>query len=132
LPQLVSLTLAVLADEVKGKITDTKLADRTKKLLWIWLLVLGIYVVVQISYLLEQPLTDSFNLTVIRSYLTQTSIGKTYLFQLIIVLITLLIPTRRIWAAYFSFAIGLIAIVAPVFQSRWQAPQVIMDWQSER
>ena len=111
------VTLAVLADEVKGKITDTKLAGRTKKLLWSWLLALGIYVVIEISYLLEQPLTDSLNLTVIRSYLTQTSLGKTYLLQLIIVLLSLVIPLRRTWAAYLSSLFGLIAILAPVFQS---------------
>ena len=111
------ITLAVLADEVKGKITDTKLVARTRKLLLSWILALCVFVVVQISYLLEQPLRNSFNLTVIRSYLTQTSIGKTYLLQLIIVLFTLMIPMRRISAAYFSSVIGLIAIVAPVFQS---------------
>ena len=72
------ITLAVLADEVKGKITDTKLVTRTRKLLWCWLLALCVFVVVQISYLLEQPLRNSFNSTVIRSYLTQTSIGKTF------------------------------------------------------
>ena len=111
------ITLAVLADEVKGKITDTKLVARTRKLLLSWILALCVFLVVQISYLLEQPLRNSFNLTVIRSYLTQTSIGKTYLLQLIIVLFTLMIPMGRISAAYFSSVIGLIAIVAPVFQS---------------
>ena len=59
------ITLAVLADEIKGKISDTKLESRSKKLLWGWLLALGIFVIVQISYLLEQPLTNSLDLTVI-------------------------------------------------------------------
>ena len=114
------ITLAVLADEVKGKISDTKLVSRARKLLWGWLLALGIFVVVQISYLLEQSLANSFNSTVIRSFLTQTSIGKSYLFQAIlvlIILIILIISMQNTWGAYLASVIGIIAIIAPVFQS---------------
>jgi cytochrome c oxidase assembly factor CtaG/putative copper export protein len=111
------ITLAVLAGEVKGKITDLKLTIRAKKFLLAWLLSVSIYVVVQIAYLLEQPLSRSFNLTVIRSYLTQTSIGKSYLIQLICIMVVLLIPLKRLWAAYLGSVITLFAIIAPVFQS---------------
>jgi putative copper resistance protein D len=76
------ITLSVLAGEVKGEITNTKIARRSKKLLWAWLFALVIYVLVQIAYLLEQPLLKSFDGNVIRSYLTQTSIGKSYLIQI--------------------------------------------------
>ena len=114
------ITLAVLADEIKGKISDTKLVSRSKKLLWGWLLALGIFVIVQISYLLEQPLTNSLDLTVIRSFLTQTSLGKSYLFQIILVLLILIIASfakQNTWGSYLATVIGLIAIIAPVFQS---------------
>jgi len=72
---------------------------------------------VQVSYLLDQPLAASFDLTVIRSYLTQTSLGKAYLIQIIGILILLLIPLRRLLGSYISLLIALIAITAPVFQS---------------
>ena len=114
------ITLAVLADEVKGKISDTKLVSRARKLMWGWLLALGIFIVVQISYLLEQSLANSFNSTVIRSFLTQTSIGKSYLFQIFLVLIILIILSisrQNTWGAYLASVIGIIAIIAPVFQS---------------
>ena len=111
------ITLSVLAGEVKGEITNTKIARRSKKLLWAWLFALVIYVLVQIAYLLEQPLLKSFDGNVIRSYLTQTSIGKSYLIQIICILIILITPLRRLWAAYFGSLLGLIGIVAPVFQS---------------
>ena len=61
------ITFAVLADEIKGKISDSKLVTRSKKLLWSWLVALVIFVIVQISYLLEQPLIKSLDFTVIRS-----------------------------------------------------------------
>jgi putative copper resistance protein D len=55
------ITLSVLATEVKGKITNVKLAVRSKKFLFFWLLSLFLFIIVQISYLLEQPLRNSLN-----------------------------------------------------------------------
>ncbi len=111
------ITLAFLAIEVKGKITNVKLAVRSKKILWGWLLASMVFIVVQISYLLEQPLRNSLNPTVLRSYLTQTAIGKSYLIQIIIICLVLLIPLRRIGAAYIGSMLAMVAIAAPVFQS---------------
>ncbi len=111
------ITLAFLAIEVKGKITNVKLAIRGKKILWGWLLASMVFIVVQISYLLEQPLRNSLNPTVLRSYLTQTAIGKSYLIQIIIICLVLLIPLRRIGAAYIGSMLAMVAIAAPVFQS---------------
>lgn len=111
------ITLAVLAPEVKGKITNIKLAIRAKRFLLAWLFTLFLYVIVQISYLLEQSIRNSINPTVIRSYLTQTAIGKTYLLQIIVIVLVLLIPLRQIAAAYIGSFLVMIAIAAPVFQS---------------
>jgi putative copper resistance protein D len=111
------ITLAVLATEVKGKITNVKLAVRSKKFLFAWLLSLFLFIIVQISYLLEQPLRNSLNPTVLRSYLTQTAIGKSYLIQIIIICLVLLIPMRRIGAAYIGSLLSMVAIASPVFQS---------------
>jgi cytochrome c oxidase assembly factor CtaG/putative copper export protein len=111
------IALAVLAIEVKGKITNVKLAVRSKKFLFAWLLSLFLFIIVQISYLLEQPLRNSLNPTVLRSYLTQTAIGKSYLIQIIIICLVLLIPMRRIGAAYIGSLLSMVAIASPVFQS---------------
>ena len=43
------ITLAVLAPEVKGKISNIKLAMRAKKFLFAWLLTLFLYVIVKIN-----------------------------------------------------------------------------------
>jgi putative copper resistance protein D len=76
-----------------------------------------IYILIQIAYLLEQPLSASFDLTVIRSYLTQTSIGKSYLVQMIGIAVVLLIPLKKVISTYVALLISLVAITAPVFQS---------------
>ena len=111
------LTLSFLDSDVKGGITNIKLVKKTKAFLLVWLLSTFAFVVIQISYLLQQPLTSSFDLTVIRSYLTQTAIGKSYVVQIIGIIILLIIALRRVITTYLCLLIGLIAIVAPVFQS---------------
>ncbi len=111
------ITVAVLATEVKGKITNIKLAIRSKRFLLAWLLASLVFIIVQISYLLEQPLRNSLNPTVLRSYLTQTAIGKSYLIQIIFICLVLFIPLRRISAAYIGSILAMVAIAAPVFQS---------------
>ena len=111
------ITLSFLDQDIKGAIKNHSLVKKTRIFISAWLLVSAIYVVVQVSYLLDQPLAASFDLTVIRSYLTQTSLGKAYLIQIIGILILLLIPLRRLLGSYISLLIALIAITAPVFQS---------------
>ena len=111
------ITLSFLDQDIKGAIKNHSLMKKTRLVITSWLLATAIYVIVQLSYLLDQPLVASFDLTVIRSYLTQTSLGKAYVVQIIGILILLLIPLRRLLSAYISLLIALIAITAPVFQS---------------
>ena len=111
------ITLSFLDQDIKGSIKNHALIKKTRLVITSWLLATAIYVIVQLSYLLDQPLVASFDLTVIRSYLTQTSLGKAYVVQIIGILILLLIPLRRLLSAYISLLIALIAITAPVFQS---------------
>ena len=111
------ITLSFLDQDIKGAIKNHSLVKKTRLFISAWLLVSALYVIVQVSYLLDQPLAASFDLTVIRSYLTQTSLGKAYLVQIIGILILLLIPLRRLLGSYVSLLIALIAITAPVFQS---------------
>jgi putative copper resistance protein D len=111
------LTLSFLDSDVKGGITNTKLVKKTKVFLLAWLLSTFAFVLIQISYLLQQPLASSFDLTVIRSYLTQTAIGKSYIVQIIGIILILSVALRRVITTYLCLLVGLIAIVAPVFQS---------------
>jgi putative copper resistance protein D len=111
------LTLSFLDSDVKGGIANTKLVKKTKVFLLAWLLSTFAFVLIQISYLLQQPLASSFDLTVIRSYLTQTAIGKSYIVQIIGIILILSVALRRVITTYLCLLIGLIAIVAPVFQS---------------
>ena len=111
------LTLGFLETDVRGAVSNFRLAKKVKSALLAWLITIIIFILIQIAYLLEQPISSSFDLTVIRSYLTQTSVGKSYLVQLAGVLIVLLIPLKKVLSTYISLIIALIAITAPIFQS---------------
>jgi cytochrome c oxidase assembly factor CtaG/putative copper export protein len=111
------LTLGFLETDVRGAVSNFRLAKKVKSALLAWLITIIIFILIQIAYLLEQPISASFDLTVIRSYLTQTSVGKSYFVQLVGVLIVLLIPLKKVLSTYISLIIALIAITAPIFQS---------------
>jgi len=111
------LTLGFLETDMRGAVSNFRLAKKVKSALLAWLITILIFILIQIAYLLEQPISASFDLTVIRSYLTQTSVGKSYLVQLLGVLIVLLIPLKKVLSTYISLIIALIAITAPIFQS---------------
>ena len=111
------LTLGFLETDVRGAVSNFRLAKKVKSALLAWLITILIFILIQIAYLLEQPISASFDLTVIRSYLTQTSVGKSYLVQLLGVSIVLLIPLKKVLSTYISLIIALIAITAPIFQS---------------
>jgi len=111
------LSICFLDTDIKGAVNDTKLVKKSKSLILAWLLSIFLFILVQIAYLLEQPFLSSFDSTVIRSYLTQTSIGKSYLIQIIGLAIILAIPIKRILTTYFLLLVSLIVIIAPVFQS---------------
>ena len=111
------LTLGFLETDVRGAVSNFRLAKKVKSALLAWIITILIFILIQIAYLLEQPISSSFDLTVIRSYLTQTSVGKSYLVQLVGVLIVLLIPLKKVLSTYISLIIALIAITAPIFQS---------------
>ena len=111
------IAIAFLDLDLKGKVLNSSLIKKTRTLIYSWLAVTFIYILIQIAYLLEQPLSASFDLTVIRSYLTQTSIGKSYLVQMIGIALVLLIPLKKVISTYVALLISLVAIAAPVFQS---------------
>lgn len=111
------IAIAFLDLDVKGKVQNFRLISKAKALIFVWLLSTFVHILIQIAYLLEQPLSASFDQTVIRSYLTQTSIGKSYLIQMLCIALVLMISLKKVISAYVALLVSLVAITAPVFQS---------------
>ncbi|MEY3723973.1 MAG: hypothetical protein RL649_824 [Actinomycetota bacterium] len=115
------IAIAFLDKDIKGAVSNLGLVRKVKLFTSLWLLTFIIFVLIQIAYLLEQPLSASFDLTVIRSYLTQTSTGKSYLIQFIGILILLIISLRKVMVTYLAILLGLGSLISPVFQSHGSA-----------
>jgi putative copper resistance protein D len=115
------IAIAFLDKDIKGAVSNLGLVRKVKLFTSLWLLTFIFFVLIQIAYLLEQPLSASFDLTVIRSYLTQTSTGKSYLIQLIGILILLIISLRKVMVTYLAILLGLGSLISPVFQSHGSA-----------
>ena len=115
------IAIAFLDKDIKGAVSNLGLVRKVKLFTSLWLLSFIFFVLIQIAYLLEQPISASFDLTVIRSYLTQTSTGKSYLIQFIGILILLIISLRKVMVAYLAILIGLGSLISPVFQSHGSA-----------
>lgn len=115
------IAVAFLDKDIKGSIKSSELTKKIKKYYFFWLLALFIFTIIQIAYLLDQSILASLDITVIRSYLTQTSLGKSYLLQGMAILLLLAVPLRNIMAAYISLGLALIGLIAPVFQSHGSA-----------
>jgi len=115
------IAIAFLDKDIKGAVSNLGLVRKVKLFTSLWLLTFMFFVLIQIAYLLEQPLSASFDLTVIRSYLTQTSTGKSYLIQFIGILILLIISLRKVMVTYLAILLGLGSLISPVFQSHGSA-----------
>lgn len=115
------IATAFLDKDVKGNIINLRLINRTRLFLLLWFVSLMIFVIIQIAYLLDQPISASFDLTVVRSYLTQTSIGKSYLIQFLGIFLILILPLRKILISYFALLLALGSFISPVFQSHGSA-----------
>ncbi|MSY75262.1 MAG: hypothetical protein F2655_00380, partial [Actinobacteria bacterium] len=115
------IAIAFLDKDIKGAVSNLGLIKKIKLFLIFWFVSLVLFILIQIAYLLEQPLFTSFDLTVVRSYLTQTSIGKSYLIQFAGILLLLVLPLRKILISYLAILIALGSLISPVFQSHGSA-----------
>ena len=76
-------------------------------------------VVVEVANLLGGGFLDAFDFTVLSTFLRTTSIGRDYLFQIVmaVVAIALIGRAKKVGAIYFALAATMLALLIPLFQS---------------
>jgi putative copper resistance protein D len=76
-------------------------------------------VIVEIANLLGGGFLDAFNVSIINSFLTSTSIGRDYLFQFVMGAgaLLLILRAKKVGAIYFALAFSMAALLLPLFQS---------------
>ena len=101
----------------------TKEAQRIKSLALlatiVWLACTVGGVVVEVANLLGGGFLDAFDLTTLSSFLRTTSIGRDYLFQIVMAFLAigLIGRAKKIGAIYFALAVTMLALLIPLFQS---------------
>ena len=85
----------------------------------VWLLGAVGTIIFTLAQILGTSITDAFDLTVIRSFLTQISLGKYLAFQALMALVVLLFSftSRKIEVLIILLAFSIAGLVAPVFES---------------
>ncbi len=115
------LALTFLFPEVEGRLSPSsrKLRKFLPYLLGVWLIASLGNLLATLANLFESSIFSMLDLTTIRSYVTQTALGRLQFIQVIAALILLLLvgALRKIGGTFFAYLIATIGVVAPLFQS---------------
>ena len=116
---LVAITFLLLDD--KGKISNSgeRLRGYLKISTALWVVGAFGHIVFTLAQILGTSLSGALDLTVLRSFITQITLGQYLAFQALISLIVLVLSFRatKILTLIFTLLISIAALVAPVFQS---------------
>ena len=113
-------SMGFLIHEKRGRLSDQSVRIKNLALLatvvWLVCTVGGVFV--ELANLLGGGFLDAFNSSGI-SFLTSTSIGRDYLFQIVMGIgaILLIVRSRKVGAIYFALAVTMLAEIVPLFQS---------------
>ena len=117
----VILAMAFLLLDQEGKLSTSgeKLRTIFKISATLWIVGAIGNIVFTLAQILATPLSGALDLTVLRSFITQITLGRYLAFQVLIALIVLGISfsAKKILTLIFAMLIALVALVAPALQS---------------
>ncbi len=115
------LAMGFLLLDVHGKLSTS--AQKLRTMLWISSLTWSIgslgTIVFTLATILDQPVSVALDSTVLRSFITQITLGQYLLFQSIVALFVTIVSIRitKILTVIILLFLTLIGLVAPIFQS---------------
>ena len=115
------LAMAFLLLDVEGKFSIQ--GYKLKRLLWgsalVWSFGSAGTIIVTLATILDQSISTAFDPTVLRSFVTQITLGQYLFFELMVALVVAISAFRikRILTAALVLFLSVIGLVAPVFQS---------------
>jgi putative copper resistance protein D len=85
----------------------------------IWILTTVVGALVEIAQLIGGSFFDAFDFRLLREFFATTSIGRDYIFQIVLggIVITLISRARKVGAIYYALAITMSALLVPLLQS---------------
>ena len=126
---LVAIILAIgllyaagfLVAEVKGVLTaeGIRLRNLARFVTLVWFVTVLGGIFTEVANLLGLGFLDAFNASVLRSFIFQTSLGRDFLFQILMGLIVLvsLGRVKKVGGIYLALLFTLLALIIPIFHS---------------
>jgi cytochrome c oxidase assembly factor CtaG len=115
------LSLTFLFPEKDGFLTSAsqRLTAKLPFLILAWVISAIGNLLATLANLFELSIIDVLDRTTIRSYVTQTSLGKLQLFQVVAALLLLIFAKRikKTGSAFLAYLFSIAALIAPIFQS---------------
>ena len=115
------LSASLFIPNREGALTTEGLAikKRASLLATLWFLSTFIGVILKVSNILGGSISGALDSTTITSYLTQTSLGRSMFFQLVVIaFVVIALPIfKRALPILILTGLSLIALIAPIFQS---------------
>jgi cytochrome c oxidase assembly factor CtaG/putative copper export protein len=115
------LALTFLFPEVDGHFSDAskKLRKILPYLVGIWAITSFGNLLATLSNLFESSIAEMLDFTTIRSYVTQTALGRLQVIQVIaaLLLLILLRSLRKVGGSFAAYLLATLGVVAPIFQS---------------
>jgi putative copper resistance protein D len=115
------LAMALLLEDVDGDLHAQAVGLRRKASIAasLWAVVLAIKLVLTLADILDSSFTGALDLRMIRSFITQISLGQYLFFEILVALfVAICLPLlRRTGGAVMLLVITFIGIAAPIFQS---------------
>ena len=115
------LALTFLFPEVEGRLTDSsqRLRKTLPYLAGLWIVASFGNLLATLANLFESSIFSMLDFTTIRSYVTQTALGRLQLIQVLaaLLLFVIIVTIRKTGGAFFAYLIATVGVVAPLFQS---------------
>ena len=115
------IAIVFFAPNQNGLIRDEhlNLRNKTAKAAWVWAGSSAIFILATLASVLDVGIFDALDFTMLRSFVTQISLGKFLAIQTLGALIVAILVTKVIRITYSALilVISLISLATPVFQS---------------
>ncbi len=115
------LAMAFLLLDVEGKVSTSaeKLRNFLKASVAIWFIGVAGSILFTLAQILNTPLSGALDITTIRSFLTQLTLGQYLAFEAVIALIVFVctFQVKKILSLILLLILSIVGLIAPVFQS---------------
>lgn len=115
------LAMTFLLLDIEGELSAQ--GAKLKRLLWgsalLWVFGTAGTIIFTLATILDQPFSVALDPTILRSFMTQITLGQYLLFETLVGLLVaaLAFRIRRVLATVFLLLLSLLGLVAPIFQS---------------